>query len=494
MTSHSPSSNSFYTNENLRVITNIFKTYMLEKYDFTIPDESKSRKLIFDVMTNVNEKTKGQTLDIKKLNNNVLNIVCDFYLKRFDLEEKPKKPNIQVLSREKSIYGNRQLHTSILVPDVDPYTKKGMDTVHISQANMERLLLERDRDIGIEKKPNLDAEKVIKPVTEKSESEEIFLKRLQDFESQRRLIIDDLDLKRSKNEQFSQLLPETIPNTLLHFISISSSDRNLVTNPLRYKYMINFSQNKYKNICSVFVGKIIIPEYLTQPYLLLLIDEFTDVYDGINDVLKKAFCKLLYYKSYQSQDGRSYTILKPAQKETKIFQPLYTFQKLSISLIKPNGELLNNGHDSYFIKKLEHNKQKANLILITCEHFFDNNEFNVNDLITIKDFEMKKLSTSQKELDLQELNAYINRSEGFKIIERGPINEHGYCNSFYIPAPFTFNPILGLNIIKTNITNCLDLYNKESTPFTNGFVLNLSLQNSIALNFTTAPITIVQHS
>ena len=488
----------FYSKENMRTIVNIFKDFMLDKYDYTVEDEPKARKIVFDVMTDVLKQTNGKNVSMKTLNITVLNTVRDIYLKHLGVEQ--KKPNLQVLSREKSIYGNRQLHTSIPVPDADPYTKRNTESIPPNQENMERLILERDKDLGIDKKPMPDADKVIRPVTEKSESEEMFMKRLQDFKSQRKLIIDDLETKRDYIQNSTPPVPtplvptplvptpSPLPPSFTNYLLLNSSDRNLVIDPSRYKYTVIFPQFKYKNVDSIIVSKVVVPGILSHPYLLLKIDEFTDVYDGTNDIVKKSFCKLVYNNSHTCSNSRGYTILKPAQKEKKTFSPvsLPTLQKLSFSILQPNGALLNTTKDAHFIKKIQYDKDKPNLIKVTCEHYFDNGEFNIGDSIVIKDFEMTKLSSSQKEMDIKEFNVFINSPEGFVIMERGSVNEFDYCNAFYIRVPGTFNPAEGILTLKTNLTSCLEHFNSvEPNGDTNGFVLNLSLQNSIALQIIT---------
>ena len=404
------SSNEFYTRENLRLLVNFFKNFLFEKHDI-VEDEAKIRKITFDIMTNVMDQSKGRNVSLKIMNTTVINAVRSIYAKIIGSSERVKKPNIQVLSRENMIYGNRQLHTSVPVPDADPYLKRNMDT---SQANMERLILDRDKDIGVEKPPPQEVDKVIRPITESSESEEDFIKRVQEFQNKRRSIVEDLEAKRP-------------PNLIV--------ENNQLIKSSKYNYVIDIP--KYKNPVNISVSKVVIPFALEFPYIILMINEYV--------------CKLIYHRSYQSTNGRFYTILKPIQKEKRNFLSLHN---VNISLCKPNGALFNNNVEPYLISKIEY---EAHKIKITCNNYFNNNEFKVGDLIIVKDLEM----INSKEFD-----------EGFHILELGPSNTYEYYNEFYIQAPGSFDASIGQFIPKTNFID----------SHTNGVIINISSQHAIALN------------
>jgi hypothetical protein len=84
------------------------------------------------------------------------------------------------------------------------------------------------------------------------------------------------------------------------------------------------------------------------------------------------------------------------QHEKKIFYPapLSSLNKLSLSLLKPNGALFNNSMDNFNILKLEYDGAKPNYLKITTDIYFDKNEFFIGDFILIKSY--LKLKTYNK--------------------------------------------------------------------------------------------------
>jgi hypothetical protein len=262
----------------------------------------------------------------------------------------------------------------------------------------------------------------------------------------------------------------------------------------------------YKNIRSIEVGKVIIPEEISEninilnapnktqfnyefsfsyPYLILRIDEFNDVYDGTNDNVRKSFCKLVYHKSYKAPNGRGYVILKPLQNEKKYFypSPLSTLSRMSISLLKPNGYLLNDSTDSYKIFKVDYDRFNPHYYHIVTDVFFDKNEFYVGDVVLIKGF---SIESETYPVNAVTLNEYINRPEGHEVLQIGSTNDNGFWRSFYIKAIGTFDRINGKFDADANVVSALNEYNDtiNYNTFTgsNGSILNTSLQNTIGMS------------
>lgn len=598
------STNGFYSKDNLKLLLNIFKDYMSDKHNInvdSIDTEANLRKILFGIMQGVNEECikHKQQLPIQTMNIRVLNIARDYYFKKFpELKDKSeKKPNIQNLSRDKSIFGDRQMNSTILVPEIDPYTRR--NATEAKEVVLERLVLERDREVGLEVKrpPKEVQDKVMNAgIIEKAESADDFLRKLKSLENDRNIILEDIESKRtiptnqttSQNENqlfiqsstammnerittdretkninslaqqdpksimskihdihgihdihestpsniaplfnttfgnnvpecsrvsFSEgkeltVIPKNLKNRLVEkYLSINSFDRDWAIETQRYRYSINVLskpndiQNRYRNIDSISIGKIIIPDEIVQTvdpikssfnygftfshqYMILRIDEFKDVYDGTNDSVRQAFCKLVFDKAYKGQNGRGFVVLKPIQHERKMFYPapLSSLNRLSISLLKPNGALFNNSMDNFNMLKLEYDGAKPNYLKITTDIFFDKNEFFTGDIVLFKNYIMTKLSAFQQDIDINFFNDYINKSEGFEIMEVGPANLNGYYNVFYIMAPGTFNKTLGQYQVNMNTITCLNNYNGQIlTPVNNGNIMNLSLQHSISM-------------
>ena len=532
----------FYSEENLRVLVNISKKYMNDKYEYVIDDEKELKKLVYEVMTDVEEECKGKNVPFEKKNIAVLNSVKEVYVRKHGLSQPVKKPNIQNLKRDKEIFGDRPVNIASLVPSVDPYQRR--TEVAREARDVTRIMDKRDEELYGKKQsqPSIDA---LGPVTkEVAEDNETFMRKLKEFEEQRRdienfadsrLDVDrethrmlsteqhdpkalfatqepqqsydnnfrlNLDVRESAHKELTINPRATQTRIINKYIGLASQDRSWWNgeDTQRYKYSVVL-ESRLRNIDAIQVGKVIIPDEIVQlndpvknsfnydftmafPYLILRIEEFNDVYDGTNDTIKRAFCKLIYDKSYKGQNGRGYVIMKPEQKERKFFYPapLGSIGRISISILRPSGALLNNSVDSYKAISITYDNAKPNYIKITTR-YFDTNEFFVGDTIIIKGYNMTKLSLLQNDTDIQNFNLFINNGEGHEIIEQGTANPSGFINSFYVMAPGTFDSGNGQYVVSSSQTSCLTNYNTALvTPLNNTCIMNLSMQNSISMN------------
>ena len=230
------------------------------------------------------------------------------------------------------------------------------------------------------------------------------------------------------------------------------------------------------------------------PYILCNIDGFQDVYDGTDDTIRKTFCQLQYDNFVKTPNGRGYIILKPVQNERKIFHPnpLSTLPTMNISLVKPNGELLNNSEDglSIFTVSLI---QNFYLKVVTRE-YFDKNAFYHGDYVRIKNFNIYQINSELSKANIDRMNSFVNKPEGHVVFEIGDPNESGYYNSFHIFAPGQFDKSIGKFVVDSTLTDTLTLFNNHliendffatgndmNKDFENGFLINMSLQNSISV-------------
>lgn len=300
------------------------------------------------------------------------------------------------------------------------------------------------------------------------------------------------------------------------YLSINSADRNYEHEPLRYRFSVNsFSENndlqrKYRNIHSISVGRVIIPEEIIQnngvtinqnlkqtfnydfsfayPYLILSIDEFNDVYDGTNNNVRKAFTKLIFSCCYKAPNGRGYVILKPMQKEKKTFYPapLSSFGKMNLSILRPNGELLNTSADNYKLFKVEYEQSNVHYLKIVTNVYFDKNEFWTGDEVIFKNHNMTVNGEDVSVDFVKRFNDFINRPEGHEIKQIGNANDYGYFKTFYIQAPGVFDKVQGRFVLNSDLISTLNAYNTHidfcdpSTP-TNGSIMNNSLQNTMSM-------------
>ena len=274
------------------------------------------------------------------------------------------------------------------------------------------------------------------------------------------------------------------------YINISSQDRSWYNNddPYRYSYKVDLI-NRHRNIRSIKVGKLIIPDEIIQlsgdykenfndsfqfdyQYLILKIDQFTDVYDGSNTLMNDCFCKLIYHKSYRTQQGRGFVILKPEQDEQKIFYPvaLSELSRLSIQILNPNGQLLNTTVDNYNISSVTFDTSNPACLTITLASYFDMNIFYLGDYVLIKQFDTGNT----------EINEFVNSTH--VVVSMGTSNSNGFFNSFLIKNKGIFNSTLGSFSVDNNFVSLINAYNANNTNQTmSGKVLNTSLQNSLSM-------------
>lgn len=513
----------FYTEENLRMLVGISKKYFMDKYNYVVDDEKALKKLTYEVMTHVADDCKGKQVPLEKKNVAVLSSVKNVYINRHQLTPANKKPNIQILNRDREVFGNRPMNVNNIMPEIDPYQKKPQE-----DKNVTRIIEDRDKEIGIDKmRPQqlAPATKIL------AQDNEVFLKQLKDLEDQRNEIDKAFERQEVDKEMHEMLetrnhdpkalfqtmspapvqevfvpakkeetvAPRVLQTRLMEkYISIQSQDRQWwVTDFYRYQYSVGLS-TRLRNINAISIGKVVIPDEISSPgkpsfnydfglscpYLIMKIEEFADVYEGENQVVKTGFCKLLHHRAYRGENGRGYVVLKPEMKEKKYFYPapLSALNRLSISILKPSGQLVNRSVDSYKILSITYDAGKPNYLLVTTNVYFDKNEFYPGDAVVMKNYLMTKLSGSQIDVDIVFFNDFVNRNEGHDIVEAGVANGNGYYNSFYIECPGTFVASTGTFVPTSSVITCINAYNGAlGSPSVNGNILNLSLQNSIGM-------------
>lgn len=256
------------------------------------------------------------------------------------------------------------------------------------------------------------------------------------------------------------------------------------------------------------------PFEFAHPYVLLQIDELQNVYEGTNDAIRRSFCQLQYHRYFKTPNGRGYVILKPVQEERKVFRPtpLAGLPNMSISLIKPNGELINDSFDGLEISDI----RKDNLyVKITTHKFFKKDDIFVGDTLIFKNVRIFSMFNDgslvvngetlpvQNEEYIGKFNDFINRTKGHSVLSLGDATSGGMYNTFFVRGPlgvdhhtgllgeteagseaFTVMAELGnfaarLDYSLTQLSIAeKDAYTHE---YRNGQIINLSLQNTISM-------------
>lgn len=533
---------------NMKVCQNVFEKYMISQYQFNVLiDGAKTnlKKLLFDIMQDVNDRYKdSKQYSMKDMNNITLNIARDYYKTNYKLHKSDTKPSVQTLERDHNVYGPRLINAE----QIKPMAHVKEDVSHAYE--------KMDGDRRSEASRVIQIPEAIKPVMETAYDPGEFQRRIDELEKKRGDIdIRDLtainDNRRQQdnviinsvvndpkqlyamttsennnaekkrqdyedvNRQVSRmdLIAAPVAQQILidKFLSINGFDRNWTNDPTRFNFRVDFNyndnsiQSRFRNLKSIKATRVIIPmeieeqrtvvnvpktffNYdfgLSYPYLLLNIDEFTDVYDGTNQNARNCFCHLVFDKCYKAKNGRGYIVLNTIQGERKVFHPtpLSSLSRMSISLTKPNGELLNNSQDNYNVFMVEYDAYNRQYLKIVTDKYYDKNEFYRGDTIRIANYQAVNNTLGMSDEAIRQLNDFINKPEGHEIIEVGQANDSGFFRNFYILGPGSFDTTEGEFTLDATIISNLNSYNASINfnTFTgfNGSLINTSLQFSI---------------
>ena len=272
----------------------------------------------------------------------------------------------------------------------------------------------------------------------------------------------------------------------------------------------------FKNIHSIQLIETIIPHFnkslgiptniagndnifcniLGNPYIILSIEEFKANYFGSSNIIDNAFAVLGHPTNLtplQQTGFKNYTSLITIGGGIKTFSPpLTSLNKLTIQLLKPNGEMISNEKDNLKINKiygsdtiLWNAPRKKNLILLEVDAFFDPKEYNIGDKILIKNL---KIPTNF--LNFSNFNNFLNLESGHEIIgvtstktnnipSIAPFKPDPFLpNTFYCNAIIIHAPIDDLKIKNgLDYNECLnDWYINSNGPTT---IINFKDQTTL---------------
>lgn len=530
---------TFMTVNNMKVCTNVFETFMMDKYDFDIHRDGKNtnvKKLLFDVMTDVYGKHNNTAgVSLKDMNNITLNIARDYFKANYKLNKRaPSKPHTRSLERDQSAYGPRFNITEQLKPE--PTFKKSVDD------DFARLDSARKKEKEIIP-PIIEG---MKPIMEQAYDPAEFMQKIGQLEQMRDLTAVntsrlnlDASLATVENDPkalYEASVPSTTANDasvslaspdsihehrkefiaapvnqvilLEKYLSINGFDRNWAVDSSRFNFRVDFNygdnsiQQRYRNIKTIKTSRVIIPMEIAEaasiinipkpyynydfrfsfPYIMMNIEEFGDVYDGTNDNVRRCFCQLVFDKCYKAPNGRGYLILAPMQHEIKTFHPtpLPSFTKMTISLRRPNGELFNDSKDEYKIFKVEYELYNKQYLKIVTDKYFDKNEFYKGDTVILKGYTIDNDLNTSPSIDpyaAQALMDFVNNPAGHEILEMGQANDSGFYRNFYINAPGKFDTALGLFAVDAPLITNLNIFN-DRFDFASWTANNGSILNS----------------
>ena len=161
------------------------------------------------------------------------------------------------------------------------------------------------------------------------------------------------------DREFFQAPQENLIDDPSWFLSIDSSDRDRSKYPNPFKYTIymvgssdqqNVTGHRYKNIHSIELISAILPnveEITNELYIILQIDELRDVgFNSSNQNLQQAYAKLVMH--HHLNDNFLLLDADNSRPLKRIYYPSLkgSIDKLTITLKKPNGDIIDLGPDS----------------------------------------------------------------------------------------------------------------------------------------------------
>jgi len=545
----------FKSVNNMKKCLAAFEKYMSDKFNVNINDfkDSNPRVILYTIMANIEKNDANRKLSINVLNNIALNDLRDYYIAKYTIVES-NKPNVRSLDRERQIHGTRHVTTDMQLMPISTDKKPLTDTEKEFTRIMNMRKTENDSTVNIDM--------VEKPQTEMPMSKDEFQLKMTEIENMRndvltasieiqkgqetsdpKVFYDKVLQANDANKRHAEVHAvgvvdatsaynrDIIPvmaklrKSPTYYAVVNGFDRDWFIFKKRFEFSLDMSRmsRTYRNVHEMAFTKLIIPSEIIDertltnipktsyvhnfrfgfPYLILIIDEFQDVYDGINPASKRAFTQFIFDSTYTAPNGRGYIIMRSAQDETKVFYPtpLSSLQRLTLTIAKPNGVVFNTSEDSNTVWKVEYELYNQKHLKIVLERYFDKNEFFVGDTVMFRNFRMplyNAVTDDEKKVDPEyieyvsnmymydKIMTFINRPEGHEIVEIGQPNDEGFYRTFYIYAPMTVDSSIGKNVIEKPIVDQIVKFNENTftcitQPISNGMVMNTSLQVALSM-------------
>jgi hypothetical protein len=509
---------------------------------------------MYDVMVGIHESFKDEAgVSIKERNNMVLNAMRDLYKSAHGLRSgggassassasggTKRRSGATADRHSAAVFGDRPMVTMQIKPEAVP--RSSISDSAIQHMHAERHMVPHDPEVR-QSQP-----KQHRPLKEQAFDLEEFNSKLEHLRSARTSVPDvdgDTNPQEARlaqdREEFTKPVadhphPKTIyeatvaeataredtrppvrasaelvpradfvvpPTNQTHvvekYLIINGFDRDWNQNQERFRVVADFNsfsendlQSRHKNIRSIALKRVIIPQEITEtvsvgniprntfvhpfnfsfPYVLITIDEIGDIYDGTNDAARRAFSPMIVDKHWRCKNGRGYLVLQCMQDEKKTFYPvpMSDLKRLTLTIRKPNGEMFNQSKDDYYIVKVEYESYNPQHLKIVLNKYFDKNEFFKGDEVKLRGVHSPS----------QTMHEFLNRPSGHEIMEMGQPNQSGFFKTFFVHAPGAFDANSGRFVVDLDAIEVHDGYN-DTIDFTepgcvNGDIMNMSLQ------------------
>lgn len=189
----------------------------------------------------------------------------------------------------------------------------------------------------------------------------------------------------------------------------------------RYQFTYTLAE-PIRSVMSAETSCVILPEVhhaINCTHLLLVIEELPSAYSfNSPDPVRRAFSKLIIKSQYAGHrgGGRSYTVLEPAAKDIREFDPpIPSLSRLSVRLTRPDGCLVSASKDDWRVVGISSaaDVDKPTFTL-KLDRAFEPDDFQVNDIIVLFD-----ARTGNSELD-----SYLNDPSGH-VLTTHTRDDHG---------------------------------------------------------------------
>lgn len=267
-------------------------------------------------------------------------------------------------------------------------------------------------------------------------------------------------------------------------ISIDGFDRDFDLFPDRYRFQYNCGFN-VTNVIKLTATSMQIavaggdaPIIAGVPYVLLSFDEFSASYDdGANNGVRRSFCKFVIDRITGFPGGRQYARMIPAGGGVREFTPpMHSIGRITVNVTTPDGALLSSAQDSHRVISVNLDTDAAANWILQTERPW-RQEFQPGDVIQIRG--VGTASTV--------VNDYLNRPEGHIVIAQGEFFEFlAQRSTIVIARPTKIDPATKMRVNDDDAQMALTTL---ATHAIDGRVVNASMQISVSMVAVCAPST-----
>jgi hypothetical protein len=488
---------AFFTKPNMVTLVDTLTRFLEATYGpqaHAVLEEVNAKRAIYNAMMEIRSSPNAASADLRTLNNATLQRVQGQFHQRL---AGPKHPVAGAQPRPEATTTNRR---SELMQDAN--------------ALYDSMVAVR-RDADPARPTPMQQQSAIEAVRVGAQSQDDFFKSLEALEKTRQATLDAAAAQLPMPAQTALHAPPSQPSGVVamapmamappsasqqyqqpalrshdsaeqcRFIVVDAHDRDVVAYPSRSKYSVLLPSPTPRNVTQLQAARVIVPiadaqgspDGLPFPYLVLTIDEIPgSVCDGTNDALRRAFCTLVFERTYRASSGRKYVVLQPTQAEFKRFDPnpISSLSRLSFTLSRPDGSAFDAGNDDAGVSAIAADSQRTTVALSKYVRVPD--DVAVGDLVCFRSFALAGTDGASRRAE-----SFVNRPEGH-VITSVTANPDGFANAFEVAPPGAVDRSVGSFSADAEVATALS---GGAGVANGGRVVNRSLQTTITLTAKT---------